>query len=350
MKNDSRIAGCVLETAVGDAIGLPYEGVSRRRLLRLLGPPERHRFFFGRGMISDDTEHTCLIVQSLMHAGDDVDVFARDFARRLRWWFASLPAGIGRATLRSCLKLWLGVSPDRSGVFSAGNGPAMRSAIIGAWFANVHKMVEFVRASTRITHTDPKAEYGAIAVALAAHFGSNDMAVDGELYREQLAELIGPDGSELLGLIDEAIASVSAGQSTLQFADAMGLGHGVTGYTYHTVPIVIHAWLSHHHDYRAAVSAVIECGGDADTTAAIVGGIVGAAKGESAIPREWLANVCDWPRAVGWMRKLSLQADSCSVGSAIRPISTNYFANLFRNLIFLTIVLYHGFRRLFPPY
>ncbi len=28
---------------------------------KLLGPPERHRFFLRRGMISDDTEHTCMV-------------------------------------------------------------------------------------------------------------------------------------------------------------------------------------------------------------------------------------------------------------------------------------------------
>ena len=123
---------------------MPYEGVSRRRLLRLLGPPERHRFLFGRGMISDATEHTCLVAQSLIAAGSDVEAFTYQLGGRLRWWFASLPAGLGRATLRSCLKLWFGVPPNRSGVFSAGNGPAMRSAIFGACVDDIDTMVEYL--------------------------------------------------------------------------------------------------------------------------------------------------------------------------------------------------------------
>ena len=41
-----------------------------------------------------------------------------------------LPAGVGLATARACLKLWLGFSPERSGIYSAGNGPAMRSAVL----------------------------------------------------------------------------------------------------------------------------------------------------------------------------------------------------------------------------
>jgi hypothetical protein len=53
---------------------------------------------------------------------------------RLRGWLLSLPAGIGFATLRAILKLWLGFPLNRSGVYSAGNGPAMRVAVIGAFF------------------------------------------------------------------------------------------------------------------------------------------------------------------------------------------------------------------------
>lgn len=51
-----KVIGSLLGTAVGDAIGLPYEGLSRRRALKLLGKPTKHRLFFGKGMVSDDTE------------------------------------------------------------------------------------------------------------------------------------------------------------------------------------------------------------------------------------------------------------------------------------------------------
>jgi ADP-ribosylglycohydrolase len=44
---ETHIVGCILGTAVGDAIGLPYEGLSRRRAAKLLGQPDRHRFFYG---------------------------------------------------------------------------------------------------------------------------------------------------------------------------------------------------------------------------------------------------------------------------------------------------------------
>lgn len=62
------------------------------------------------------------------------------------------------------MKLWLGFKPEHSGIFSAGNGPAMRSTIIGVCYSNdSQKLRELVKASTRLTQTDPKAEFGALA-------------------------------------------------------------------------------------------------------------------------------------------------------------------------------------------
>lgn len=67
--NERAILGCLIGTAVGDALGLPYEGISPRRAVKLLGPPTRFRFLFGRGMVSDDTEHTVLVAEALIESG-----------------------------------------------------------------------------------------------------------------------------------------------------------------------------------------------------------------------------------------------------------------------------------------
>lgn len=168
MISESSIVGCLLGGAVGDALGLPYEGLSPARAARLLGEPDRYRFAFGRGMISDDAEHACLAAQALIESAGDPELFAASLGRRMRRWFLCGPAGIGMATLRACGKLCVGVSPRNSGVFSAGNGPAMRAAIPRAAVADLASLRSLVRASTRITHLDPKAEFGAWAVALAS--------------------------------------------------------------------------------------------------------------------------------------------------------------------------------------
>lgn len=63
---NGRLAGILLGTAVGDALGLTAEGLSPQRRRRLYPGPWRHRFLFGRGMISDDTEHAFFVAQSLL--------------------------------------------------------------------------------------------------------------------------------------------------------------------------------------------------------------------------------------------------------------------------------------------
>ena len=177
---ESQIIGCIWGTAIGDAIGLPYEGLSRRRGVKLLGAPTRHRLFIGKGMVSDDTEHTCLVVQALIASGGNDAEFQRQLAWRLRWWLLGLPAGVGLATLKSIVRLWCGISPDNSGVFSAGNGPAMRSAILGAAIEDLEQLKKRVRISSRMTHTDPKAEYGAFAIAFAAQMICKNRDTSGE--------------------------------------------------------------------------------------------------------------------------------------------------------------------------
>ena len=160
---EAAILGCLLGTAVGDALGLPCERLSKQRQRRLFPHLDGHRFFFGRGMVSDDTEHTCFVAQALIVSAGDAALFERRFARDLRLWLLGLPAGIGLATLKAICRLWLGFGPARSGVFSAGNGPAMRAALLGVCCGDdLDRLRALVRASTRLTHTDLRAEHGAL--------------------------------------------------------------------------------------------------------------------------------------------------------------------------------------------
>lgn len=349
--NNDVIAGCLLGTAVGDALGLPYEGISPRRAERLLGAPTRFRFLFGRGMVSDDTEHACLTWQSLVEANGNDDLFAKQLASHLRRWFLGLPAGIGLATARACLKLLFGWGPRRSGVFSAGNGPAMRAPILGAAIDDLDQLQQLIRTSTRMTHTDPKAEQAALAIGLAAWTARREATPDAQEYfrrvRDQLATLPAED---LLLKLGEVQTSLANGQSTTEFAAHLCGNRGVSGYVLQTVPVVLHAWLSHPRDYRAAVMSVIRCGGDADTTAAILGGIIGAGVGSAGIPSEWLGKLIEWPQSVASMRQLAEHRLTDNSTKPIRTTNHPWPFVLARNLFFLAVVLCHGFRRLFPPY
>lgn len=353
-----QLAGVILGTAVGDALGLPREGLSRRRARRLFGDlPLRHSLLLRRGMVSDDTEHTCMTGQALLRAPDDVDGFVRALAWRLRLWLLGFPAGTGRATLRSVFKLWLGFPPTRSGVWSAGNGPAMRAAALGVCLGHDRERLRaHVRASTFLTHTDPKAERGAYLVALAAHFGAvhGPEGMQGEAFLRLAREAL-PDADEkLCGLLDKIEDHLRRDAPAVELADTLGLRRGVSGYVYHTVPLALYCWLRNPRSFRQAVEEVIALGGDADSTGAVVGGIAGATLGAGGIPADWLNGLLEWPRSVAWMRRLAerLARQFPVVGSPVRqkPLSLFWPGLIPRNFIFLFVVLAHAFRRLLPPY
>ncbi len=356
MDSDS-VVGCLLGLAVADALGLPREGLSRRRGQRLFPKLDRHQFVCRRGVFSDDTEHACLTAQALLTSGGDSATFQHHLARRLRWWFLCLPAGIGRATLRACIRLWLGFGPKRSGVRSAGNGPAMRAPVLGVCLgSDLPQLGEFLRGSTRLTHTDPKAEYGAFAVAWAAYrssAGRGGPPPEARGFVEELRRILKGDrhSAALFERLDPVVLSLETGQTTEAFADSLGLDQGVSGYIYHTVPVAIHAWLRHPDDYREAVQAAIRCGGDTDTVAAVTGALVGARVGKAGIPAEWIRDVIDWPRSARWVEGLARRVAEGKWRQGRQPAyPLAVWALPLRNALFFLWVLKHVFRRLLPPY
>jgi len=356
------IIGSLLGTALGDSLGLPFENIGPARAARMFPPPLRHRFFFGRGMVSDDTEHAALTALALARSRGDVAAFTRDLAWSLRFWILCVPAGIGFATLRSLVKLWLGWSPTNSGVFSAGNGPAMRAPVIGACFSadcsngettpeaadSAAKRRALVRASTLITHSDPRAEQGAQIAALAAACAARTERPEEapRRFRAILKNRLPDLAPEWAPLLDAAAASADTGATTAAFAAAQGWKTGVSGFILHTIPAVLHAWYRSPNDLRGALSDIIGAGGDTDTTAAILGGIIGAGIPHDAIPKDLLDTLRDWPWSVSFLRDCGKAAASPETTAPAVP----WPLVLVRNIAFASIVIAHGFRRLFPPY
>ncbi len=357
MKNVSqqdRMRGVLLGTAVGDALGLPAEGISRRRIGRLFPGPWRHRLLLGRGMLSDDTEHTVFVGQALLAHPDSPERFARRLGWSLRGWLLALPAGIGLATGRAIFRLWLGFPPHKSGVFSAGNGPAMRVAPIGVLFsADKEKRQAYVAASTRLTHSDPRALIGARAVAevCAWCFETGAQAAPAGADFIRLLRACGKEDREWQEIIDGMAGAIDEGLSVPQYADTLGMERGVSGYIYRTVPVACYAWLRYFGDYERALTSVLDCGGDTDTAGAIVGAMAGAVVGEAGIPGQWIDGIADWPRGMGLLRRIADRLTSVSqTQQASSPVGYFWPGVLVRNLLFLAVVLLHGFRRLLPPY
>jgi ADP-ribosylglycohydrolase len=225
----------------------------------------------------------------------------------------------------------------------------MRSAIIGVYFASdPAKRRIFVSASTRLTHTDPKAETAALTVAEAAAWAVNQ----NEPIEQWLTRLsiLGCD-EEWLNITQKLADALTLKKSVVEFADSLGLQKGVTGYAYHSVPVALYAWLRHHNDFRKALESALDCGGDTDTVGAIVGAIMGAKVGKKGIPLALLNGISEWPRSVALLEQIANKlAQQSNSARALGAVGYFWPGLILRNLGFLVVVLIHGFRRLAPPY
>ncbi len=339
MKEDLLYAA-LLGGALGDSIGLPSEGMNARRIAKLSRGPLRQRLIFGKGMVSDDTEHAVMTMLSLSEADHDSQRFAKRLAGRLRWWFAAIPAGIGLATARSILKLWIGVNPARSGVWSAGNGPLMRAPIIGIHFADSSENRErFVTASTLITHRDPRALESAKIIALAAALATTGATNASEIL-DLLETHIESDEMKLrYPLLRQSLDDQEAVQT---FADRFNRKAGyVTGFAPDSASVAIYSWLRHRGDFRTTIEQTVRAGGDTDTIAFIAGSLAAIDCGADQLPKDWVTNLRDWPINPRFLKKIS-------TGKA--TVYPFWPATIFRNAFFLAVVLIHGFRRLLPPF
>ena len=325
------IEGVLLGTAIGDALGLPHEGLGPARIERRLRRGGlRHSMVLGRGLLSDDTEHTTMVARALCHSRGEVHPFRQALARQLRRWVLALPPGVGLATLRGALRLCFGVPAHRSGVRSAGNGPAMRAALLGLCARDDANLVALVRASTRVTHTDPRAEDGALWVARMARCGALGMDTSGveaslrdEDFRRQVFD-----------------ASVFEGDLAA-FRTHAGFERGVSGFIVHTLVAVAYC-VQPRFSPSQAIESAVRLGGDTDTVAAIVGALVGARAGASGLPAPWVEGITDWPISVQ-----SLRALARALVRREPPPSQRWLVALPRNLAVVALIVGHlGLRAL----
>lgn len=346
------LIGTLIGTAIGDSVGLPFEGLSSKTILRKKFNLDKQNFLFSYGMFSDDTEHAFMTTIAIINSKGDVNIFEKSLANQLKLWLLCLPAGIGMATLKAILKLLIGYPIGKNGIYSAGNGTAMRSAIIGVAFGdNIDLLKKYVKASSNITHTDKKSEIGAMCVAIAAYLTSNQKCVEFKDFEKYLLSAIEVDDI-FLDILNTLKVSLEQNLSVKEYADLIGLSKGVTGYIYHTIPIVLYCWLyyENNRDFNSAIKNIITLGGDTDTTAAILGGIMGAEGNLDFINSDWLNFIIEPQLNIKKLEKTaSLLAESINSNfqNSLEIIPNSFILNFIRNIFFTTVVLIHGFKRIF---
>jgi hypothetical protein len=95
----------------------------------------------------------------------------------------------------------------------------------------------------------------------------------------------------------------------------------------------------------------LNCGGDTDTVGAIVGALAGTSEGEGGIPAEWLEGIWEWPRSCAFLREVGVRlAEQRMTQTSRGPVPYFWLGLLPRNLLFVLVVLLHGFARLIPRF
>jgi len=274
---------------IGDALGemLSYQSANALAKLATNALPA------GPWFHTDDTEMAISIAAVLKWHGElNQDALARRFARRFE---RDPDRGYGSMTRIQLREInagakWRDTAANAfSGQGSMGNGGAMRVAPLGAYFADdLDRCVSEARASAVVTHTHREGVAGTIAVALGA-------ALAWQLRSIPLSERPARFFGGVLGRTPESrvrrgILLASQIPTEVPVEDvAKALGNGSLVTAPDTVPFCL--WIAAHHadNFVNALAQAIRVGGDCDTNAAIVGGIVALSAGRDSIPTDWLS-------------------------------------------------------------
>ena len=282
-----KFVGAILGLAIGDALGMPFEGWTSRDIRKKW---DRKSFLSRAGLkpgqFTDDTMLAILHAESLIDKGD---VDPGDIARKfVDWYKKGDTRGMGKITTEAVEKLLKGISWKESGIggeMAASNGGAMRIAPVALFFHDdLNLLKEKVKLAVEITHKNPEAVKGAQAVAYAVALACRGDVNPNILLRET-AKYIGE--SELAKKLEKAQGYLGEGFPPM---DALPL-LGISAYVVESVPSALYCFAFSPDSYLGSVVNAVMAGGDTDTIAAIAGAISGAFNGVGGIPEKWLNGI-----------------------------------------------------------
>lgn len=280
-----KIKGCIFGYAIGDALGLGTEFMTRPEALHRYNGGLRnysqiirdaHRSQWRNGDYTGDTQILARVIESMIATGE---VDHLDFARRLRTWYLSNEDNTDLGThIRIVLKdPEFEKNPEEvsnramttQGFFEARNESLGRALAIGLWPVNVEKNVT---ANTLITHHDSRCVACGVIIATMA----NEL-----LWHRREA-----DFDLLIGIAKRLDNRVTpyleiAREGTL--AELNLDDEDTSWYTRKTMAAALWA-LWHNDNPEDALYQIVDEAGDADTNAALAMGLLGLKYGFNAMP------------------------------------------------------------------
>ncbi|MGW1076785.1 ADP-ribosylglycohydrolase family protein [Streptomyces sp. NPDC002537] len=302
----SRAAGALYGLALGDALGMPTQMLSRPQIVSRYGPvltgfhaaPADHPIAAGMpvGTVTDDTEQTLLLARVLLDGEGTVD--AAELARRLLAWEDDMRVRgsldlLGPSTKSAVERVLAGVPVTETGRYGTTNGAAMRIASVGIAVASTNPgaLVDRVVEASSLTHNTGVALAGAAAVGAAISAGLDGTSVLDALEPAVAAARMASGRGHWAAAADVAERILWAtrlvrGLPEEQACEQVFTLVGTSLATQESVPAAFAILAACPDDpWRAALLAA-SVGGDCDTIAAITGAIGGACHGVAAFPAE----------------------------------------------------------------
>ncbi|MDE1970419.1 MAG: ADP-ribosylglycohydrolase family protein [Patescibacteria group bacterium] len=333
-----RVHGCLLGVAIGDALGMPWETMTREEINEATERKGVLRFHdavqqrlrdtkdFRAGDTTDDWQLTKVVARSLIRQGHyDVIDCAQEHVKELHHstfgWGKSTTKGIQNVSNFLYHIPKPGERYFASQSFATpkgcGNGVAMKISPLALFYGiraasrgeqgnDVFSFYSDVMSLGSLTHGDRRTSFAAFAfgrtlialltrnlplcdVALESHL--NEL-LSGMLLCEIILQTRGwehcydahepdPFYARLHKLCSEECLNPARAASILSTATGTGC------FALESVPFALGTFLRHPHDFEAGVLEAVNAGGDTDTNASMVGALIGANVGVHNIPDSW---------------------------------------------------------------
>ncbi|MCX6779112.1 MAG: ADP-ribosylglycohydrolase family protein [Candidatus Magasanikbacteria bacterium] len=319
----SRVAGCFAGIAIGDAMGMPVEMMTRQEIHHRFGRVRgfvkpfagSHPYKLGlmSGDTTDDTQLTTAVAQALIWGrGFDLTQLSKEHVKALE----ESIVGWGDTTVRAVSAMkerWQKGQRIYKPVpqcFSlenkdCGNGVVVKVAPVAVWRvlkAGSHvdgedgRLLQSISQLGALTHSDPRASIAAYAVAKTlflvlseyVDFSFIHLLFDDIFYSVQTIEnncgIAGEKNILSTNLAKARYKMLDKGYPSSEVSRRLG----TASFVLESAPFSIVTALRHIDDFRAGVLEAVNAGGDTDSNASVVGAIIGANVGLEGIPPEWL--------------------------------------------------------------
>ena len=335
MESPLRARGALYGLAVGDALGMPTQMLSREQIRGRWGSllpgfeaaPPGHPIAAGMpaGAVTDDTEQAVLLGRLLVRGHGAVD--PRELASALvRWERDMAERGsldlLGPSTKRAVAAVLAGTTPDEAGATGDTNGAAMRITPVGiataltpsgsaipsspatpsspaipsspATHVSLSTLVDRVVMASSVTHNTGIALAGAAAVAAAVSAGVSGAGIaEATTVAVQAARIAARRGHWVAGADVAArlewATRLVAGREEDEAAELIYTLVGTSLATQESVPAAFAVLAAVPGDPWRACLLAASLGGDCDTIAAVTGAVAGACHGVGAFPADAIA-------------------------------------------------------------